>query len=66
MPAQDGELARHRDRCDLVAATGADTQEERAQWARRLDRRPSCLDQHGPGMRTPTLADTTMLSEAET
>ena len=28
MPAQDGELARHRDRCDLMTATGADTQEE--------------------------------------
>ena len=66
MPAQDGELARHRDCRDLMAATGADTQEECAQWTWRLGRGPSCLDQHGPGMRTPALADTTMLSQAET
>src|SRR5262249_26958317 len=65
MPAQDGELAGHRDRCDLMAAPGADTQEECTEWAWRLGRGPSCLDQHGSGMRTPALADTTMLSQAE-
>src|ERR1700758_4336903 len=66
MPAEDGEFARHRDRRDLMAATGADTQKERAQRARRVGRGPGGLDQHGPGMRTPPLADTTMLSQAET
>src|SRR5438270_11183462 len=49
-----------------MAATGADTQEERAQRAWRFGRGPGCLDQHGPGMRTPPLADTTMLSQPET
>jgi len=48
-----------------MAATGADAQEECAEWAWRLGRGPSCLDQHGSGMRTPALADTTMLSQAE-
>src|SRR5438067_9822175 len=66
MPAQDGELSRHRDRRNLMAATGSDTQEERAQWARRFGCGPRGLDQHGPGMRTPALADTTMLGQAET
>src|SRR5262245_65789944 len=66
MPAQDGELARHRDRRDLMAATDADTQEECAEWAWRLGRGPGSLDQHGPGIRPPPLADTTMLSQAET
>src|SRR5437764_14681062 len=49
-----------------MAATGADTQEERAQRAWRFGRGPGCLDQHGPGMRTPPLANTTMLSQPET
>ena len=40
MPAEDGELACHCDCRDLMAATGADTQEERAQWAWRLGRGP--------------------------
>src|SRR5215471_2237550 len=66
VPAEGGELPRHRDRRDLMAATGADTQKERAQWARRFGRGPGGLDQHGPGMRTPPLADTTMLSQSET
>jgi hypothetical protein len=47
MPAEDGQLARYPDRRDLMATTGADAQEERAQWAWRFSRGACCLDQHG-------------------
>src|SRR5260370_3245212 len=66
MPAQDGQLACPGDRRDLRAATGADAQKEGAQRAWRFGRSPSCLDQHGTGMRTPSLADATMLCNPET
>src|SRR5438309_10715197 len=49
-----------------MAATGADAQKEGAQRAWRFGRSPSCLDQHGTGMRTPSLADATMLGNPET
>ena len=65
VPAEHGQLARDGDRGDLVAAAGADADEEGVQRARGFCRRPRGLHQHRPGVAAPDLADPPMVSGAE-
>ena len=51
---------------DLVAAAGADADEEGVQWPRGLRRRPGGLHQHRPGVAAPDLADPPVMGGAET
>jgi hypothetical protein len=53
MPTQDSELAGDR---DLMAAAGADADEEGAQWTGRPGSRPGRFDQHGAGVAASHLA----------
>ena len=65
MPAQNGQLARHGNGGDLVAAPGADADEEGMQRPRRLGCRPGRFDQHGAGMAAADLADPAVVGSAE-
>jgi len=65
MPAQDGKLARDGNGSNLMAAPSADADEEGMQRSRRLGCRPGRFDQHGPGMATADLADTSVMSGSQ-
>ena len=59
------ELARDGNGGDLMAALGADADEEGMQRARRLGRRPSRLDEHRAGVTAADLADAPVMGRAE-
>ena len=56
MPAQDSQFTGNGNCRDLMAASGADAQKERAQH-RRIGRSPGGLDQHRSGMGPSVFAD---------
>src|SRR3954454_12767 len=65
MPADDGKLPCNSNRRNLLPTVCSDTEKEGPQWTRHLRRRPCRFNQHRAGMRTSVLANTTMLSKAE-
>lgn len=65
MPTQDRQLARYRNGSDLMAAAGADADEEAAQRTGRLGSRPGRFDQHRACVAAPHLADATMLRKTK-
>ena len=63
---EDGQLARDGDGGDLVAAAGADADEEGVQRPRGRRGCPGGLDEHRPGVAAANLADPPMMSSTET
>jgi hypothetical protein len=64
VPAEHDEFAGDGDGCHLMAAARPDADEEGVQ-ARRLRRRPCCLDQHRTGMAASVFADPPVLRQPE-
>ena len=66
VPAQNGKLPRNGNGGDLMAPPGADADEESMQRSSRLGSRPGRFHQHRTGMAATDLADTAMVSRAQT
>ena len=66
MPAENRELARQRDGCDLMSTLCTNPNKEGMQRPWRLRGCPCSLDQHGSSMAAPNLADASMMSGAKT
>ncbi len=64
VPDQDDKLARHGDRCDVVAAPGSDPFMEGAQRPRRADGLPRCLDQQMARIGAPAFGNTSVVSRS--